>query len=122
MGSFSETFWSSCNSAPWEATSGRENVSPNERLVSMVAGVIVATHVLRRASLGSLLGSALAAGLVYRSITGHCHVKEAIERSGLGRLGGWSDEGGRSSNWDVDMESDQSFPASDPPSWSGVTS
>lgn len=122
MATFGETFWGDCSSSGWQTNSLRENVSPNERLISMVAGVAIATQVLRRGSLGTLIGSLLAGGLIYRSVTGHCHMRDALERSGLASLY----SGGASSDWrtshrDVDMESDQSFPASDPPSWSGVT-
>ena len=120
MASFGETFWGDCGSSGWQANSLRENVSPNERLISMVAGVAIATQVLRRGSLGTLLGSLLATGLIYRSITGHCHMKEVLEQSGLMPLEG-SQEDWRTGHRDIDMESDQSFPASDPPSWSGVT-
>ncbi len=123
MATFGETFWGDCGSSGWQTNSLRENVSPNERLISMVAGVAVATQVLRRGSFGTLLGSLLAAGLIYRSVTGHCKMKEAWERAGLSSLY----PGGQPTDWrtahrDIDMESDQSFPASDPPSWSGVTS
>jgi uncharacterized membrane protein len=55
-----------------------QNVSKNERLVSLAAGSIVATLGVGRRDLTGLLIAGVGAGLIYRGATGHCHMYEAL--------------------------------------------
>jgi hypothetical protein len=99
----------------WEQsgwTSSLRNLD-RERVMCSAWGVFVAAYGLRR---GGLFGSALAAagaGITARALTGHHDM--TLTRTWLERaldVCGWTRVVDR-----VDSESDTSFPASDPPSW-----
>ena len=55
-----------------------ENVSKNERVVSLAAGSIVAMLGVGRRDLTGLLITGVGAGLIYRGATGHCHMYKAL--------------------------------------------
>ena len=54
------------------------NVAQTERVVSTVAGGALALAGLKMRSLPGLLLAAVGGGLVYRGVSGHCHMYEAL--------------------------------------------
>jgi hypothetical protein len=110
-----------------QVAGGEENLSQVERWTSMLGGVVLAAAGLRRGGVqGAVMG--VAGGLLAaRGLSGHCAVKAMInERPGgyLDRAADYLNPDRRSSSeqpdrpWNrIDEASDQSFPASDPPSF-----
>jgi uncharacterized membrane protein len=110
-----------------QVAGGEENLSQVERWTSMLGGVVLAAASLRRGGVqGAVMG--VAGGLLAaRGLSGHCAVKALInERSGgyQGRTEDYLEPERRSPSeqldrpWNrVDEASDESFPASDPPSY-----
>ena len=70
----------------------RRNVGQGERIVSIVAGAILAAQGLSRRSLPGLLGAGAGGSLLYRGATGHCHLYEALGLDTVRRRG-FGDEG-----------------------------
>ncbi|MEX2119352.1 MAG: YgaP-like transmembrane domain [Pirellulales bacterium] len=54
------------------------NVGEVERIASAVAGAALAAYGLRRGSLGGLVLAATGGGLLYRGLTGHCYLYQAL--------------------------------------------
>jgi uncharacterized membrane protein len=93
------------------------NVGQEERLLSALGGGALALFGLGRGALPLVVSGGY---LVYRGLTGHCHL---YERLGVDAVRPDRPRKPRPRKTDVVMEaSEDSFPASDPPAWgeSGV--
>jgi uncharacterized membrane protein len=65
-----------------------QNVSEQERLLSLAGGGVLLAATLARQSLGSLLALAAGASLVYRGYTGYCGVYQALGMNSRREQGG----------------------------------
>lgn len=95
-----------------------QNLGEGERLASAVGGALLLGYGLaRRPSLMSAVLAAAGVMVLERGLTGHCSLYRAlgIDRSGDGGMAARA----RHSVMDrIERAVDESFPASDPPSWS----
>jgi len=90
------------------------NITEAERVVSAVAGGILAWAGLRKKSSAGM-ALALAGGeLLRRGITGHCY---AFELLGVRTVPEPEIRDAAHADWEVDNASEESFPASDAPSF-----
>ena len=90
------------------------NITEAERVVSAVAGGILAWAGLRKKSSAGM-ALALAGGeLLRRGITGHCY---AFELLGVRTVPALGIRDAAHADWEVDNASEESFPASDAPSF-----
>jgi uncharacterized membrane protein len=90
------------------------NITEAERVVSAVAGGILAWAGLRKKSSAGV-ALALAGGeLLRRGITGHCYAFELLGVRTVPEQGIRDDA---HADWEVDNASEESFPASDAPSF-----
>ena len=70
---------SSAEAVEPETPSDGRNVDPLEGSLSVVAGVLFLVMAVFPRSLRQLLLLSVGGGLLYRGVTGHCHVYEALE-------------------------------------------
>ena len=66
---------------PGQADSSQINVNDVERRYSLLGGAVLAGYGLLRGSLSGLALAAIGGGLIYRGVTGHCHMYETLEFS-----------------------------------------
>ena len=76
---------------PSEGRTGRVNVGPMERWLSMAAGGVLAAYALKRRSTPGGAAALAGAALLYRGATGHCDVYGAL---GIDRANGHAIERG----------------------------
>ena len=62
----------------FEGSDQRTNIGELERVASAAVGGWLVLHALRKRSLGSLVGGAIGADLLFRGISGHCGLYETI--------------------------------------------
>jgi uncharacterized membrane protein len=57
------------------------NLNETERQFSLMGGTVLAVCGLLRGSVSGLALAAIGGGLIYRGVTGHCHLYEALDYS-----------------------------------------
>ena len=93
------------------------NVGDAERIGSTIAGLALISRAVAKPTLGRLMLAVAGAALLHRGVTGHCSLYKALDLDTMGLR-----QKPRNAVGDdpVISASEDSFPASDPPSWTPV--
>ena len=104
------------------ARADARNVSDWERVASGLGGAALLGYALaRRPSIASALMAAGGVLLLERGLAGHCSVYRALGLSTREEGAQYGKRGERSIADEIERAAQDSFPASDPPSWSPHT-
>lgn len=100
------------------------NVGSTERWLSLAAGTALIVRGMTRPSMASALLGLAGVALVQRGATGHCALFSAlgVDTSDAARGRSDASRGHRSIHEQIESASEDSFPASDPPSWTMTSS
>jgi uncharacterized membrane protein len=93
------------------------NVGNTERIGSTIAGLALISRAIARPTLGRIALAVAGAALLQRGLTGHCAFYEAL---GIDTMGARRKPRNAVGEDPVVSASEDSFPASDPPSWTPV--
>jgi uncharacterized membrane protein len=96
---------------------GAVNVSADERIASALAGAALILGALARPSAGALVLGIAGAALIERGLTGHCRLYQVLA---IDTASAANKPQQRPRRDPVERTSEDSFPASDPPSWTPV--
>jgi hypothetical protein len=95
----------------------RMNVGNPERTGSTIAGLVLISRAIARPTLGRIALAVVGAALLQRGFTGHCAIYESL---GIDTMGARQNPRNAVGDDPVLRASEDSFPASDPPSWTPV--
>ena len=93
------------------------NVGNAERIGSTIAGVALVSRAVAKPTIGRIVMAVAGAALLQRGLTGHCSLYDAL---GIDTMGARRRPRNAVGDDPVISASEDSFPASDPPSWTPV--